>query len=204
MKKFNDAYIKIGKTKIQYLEKYNQTLKKAIIILSNSYNLNFWRKILNIILKNIFIILLHKSYIIKQNKSQSMLILLKNKDKKFKITDNEKIDIDKRIKKYQEHLKQEKTKIKTDSHNLIIIYREEGATDINASLSIGFIFYLKEKSNKFFQDKDIKIEEVKIINESKNGLIKVNEIKEEKEDDLDQKEFLNKNLKEKQLLLGVN
>lgn len=98
MKKFNDAYIKIGKTKIQYLEKYNQTLKKAIIILSNSYNLNFWRKILNIILKNIFIILLHKSYIIKQNKSQSMLILLKNKDKKFKITDNEKIDIDKRIK----------------------------------------------------------------------------------------------------------
>ena len=173
MKKFNDAYIKIGKTKIQYLEKYNQTLKKAIIILSNSYNLNFWRKILNIILKNIFIILLHKSYIIKQNKSQSMLILLKNKDKKFKITDNEKIDIDKRIKKYQEHLKQEKTKIKTDSHNLIIIYREEGATDINASLSIGFIFYLKEKSNKFFQDKDIKIEEVKIINENKNGLIKV-------------------------------
>lgn len=196
-KSFNDAYLKVGKAKIQYLEKYNQTLQNELINLLNPYNLIFWRKISNIILKNIFIILLHKKYIIKQNKSQSILIVLKSKDEKFKITDNKTKDIDKRIKIFQESLKHEKTNIKTDSHKSIIIFNEEGEAYINDSLSIGFLFYLREKSNKASQDNDIKIEELKILNEGKNGLIKVKEIKEEKDDDSHQIEV---NEKEEEII----
>lgn len=172
-------------------------MQNELINLLNPYNLIFWRKISNIILKNIFIILLHKKYIIKQNKSQSILIVLKSKDEKFKITDNKTKDIDKRIKIFQESLKHEKTNIKTDSHKSIIIFNEEGEAYINDSLSIGFLFYLREKSNKASQDNDIKIEELKILNEGKNGLIKVKEIKEEKDDDSHQIEV---NEKEEEII----
>ena len=44
----HSEYINIANKKIEYLEKYYKSLKNIIINLSNPYNLNFWRKISNI------------------------------------------------------------------------------------------------------------------------------------------------------------
>ena len=73
----HSEYIIISNKKIEYLEKYYKSLKNIIINLSNPYNLNFWRKISKIILKNIFIFLRNNKLIISQKKDHLILAKLK-------------------------------------------------------------------------------------------------------------------------------
>ena len=148
----------------------NKSLKNVIINLSNPYNFNFWRKISNIILKNIFIILRNNKLTIVQNKDNSILKKLENyfNEKKFELNINNK-----KYNKYKkgsknpvftiikEKLKKYNNEIKTNitiqnisqaadeerSYNLIVIYNKD-KPDIIASLSIDFLFFLKEKGNQ--------------------------------------------------------
>ena len=53
----NSSYFDVAKIKINYLDAVICSLNNIITNLSNPYNFNLWRKISNIILKNIFIIL---------------------------------------------------------------------------------------------------------------------------------------------------
>lgn len=111
-----------------------------MINLSNSYNLNFWRKISNIILKNIFIILHQKKFIIIQNKSWSILEELQKNAEKFKGKDAYR-DICQKFEDYKKSLSgldhvNNPNKIapsadKERKFNLIIIYKDEAA-DIDA------------------------------------------------------------------------
>ena len=86
----NLAYSNIAQKKISYLEAYIQSLKNIIINLSNPYNFNLWRKISNILLKNIFIILKNKGFTINQNKDKTVYddlseIIQKTKKPNYKI-----------------------------------------------------------------------------------------------------------------------
>ena len=149
----NSSNLIISKRKIDYLENYIKSLKNTINNLSNPYNFNFWRKIANIILKNMFIILKNKNFTIKQNKNRSIYNELK------KIIDKKKNPNDKLIKKLNIYLKDldKKNKNITESlspsgdkkrvFNLITIEKNKKAEAI-LSLSIDFLFFLKEVGNK--------------------------------------------------------
>ena len=152
-KMVNTSYLNIGKKKIEYLENYNHALKNTVINFSNPYNLNFWRKISNIILKNIFIALNKKNFNIIQNKDKALLQQIRTYAND--ISTNRKKEILKKIKDYENDInKANVNKTSTDSHsadkerkfNLITIYNK-GQADVKSSLSIDFLFYLKEKGN---------------------------------------------------------
>ena len=152
----NSSYLKIANRKLDYLENYIESLKNTIVNLSNPYNLNFWRKISNIILKNLFIILKNKDYTLNQNKDESIYENLKSIVDKMKNPSNK---IKKKLSDYKSYLKNLKNKKgtlignlspaadKKRKYNLITIYKKEKA-DIKASLSVDFLFFLKEKGNK--------------------------------------------------------
>ena len=128
---FNYANINALKNENNYLQIYIKSLKNIIINISNPCNFNYWRKLANIILKNIFIILKNNKFTIKQNKDQSILEQIKLENNNVERTDtlNPYADKERRF-------------------NLIII-EKNGKEDIKASLTIDFLFYLKEKGNKF-------------------------------------------------------
>ena len=157
----------------------NKSLKNVIINLSNPYNFNFWRKISNIILKNIFIILRDNKLTIVQNKDNSILKKLEKylNDKKLELNINNKkynkykkgsknpvlTNIEEKLKIYKNALKPNKTiqnisqaADKERSYNLIVIYNKD-KPDIIASLSIDFLFFLKEKGNQInhFDEKEL-------------------------------------------------
>ena len=59
---FNSIEINCIKKKSEYFENIINSLKNAIINLGNPYNYNLWRKLSNIILKNLLVILSKKKY----------------------------------------------------------------------------------------------------------------------------------------------
>ena len=155
---FNSTFIDIEKKKIKYFERVILSLKNQIKNLINPYNYNLWRKISNIILKNIFVILKRKGYIIRQKCSNHLVKLLNgyrnkfNHDIKAQTLFEEKIEnITKNLikEKEQDELLSGNTEAdKKRDYNLIIIYRDKNFADINGTLSIGFLFHLKENGNK--------------------------------------------------------
>ena len=154
---FNSAIINTLKNENKYLQICTQSLKNIVTNLSNPYNFNFWRKLSNIILKNIFIILKRSKFTIHQNKDISILEQLKSMVNKKRFNKQIKTSIDERIKKYEEELKKTKEN-RTDTENPsadkkrsfnLITLNKDGKVDINASLTIDFLFYLKEEGNKF-------------------------------------------------------
>ena len=153
----NSAYINIWLKKMEYLETYNKSLQNIIINLSNPYNFNFWRKIANIILKNIFIVLERKKYKIIQNKNLSIFSELEKQGSK--VSKKNKKKFEEKLRDYKQKLDSTnsittendfKTVDKDRKFNLITIYKngQPDIPDIEASLSIDFLFFLKEQGNK--------------------------------------------------------
>ena len=169
----NLEYINNEKKQFEYLENCYESLKNMIINLSKPYNFNLWRKIANIILKNIFIILRNNKFTIIQNKDDKVLTQLEKyfnnlksemnvkykKNNKYKIVNELPIfqNIEKKLDKYKKELNSKtNTNINKNisqaadeesAYNLIVIY-DKDKPDIIASLSIDFLFFLKEKSNQ--------------------------------------------------------
>ena len=186
----NSKYLKVQKKNSEYLEQYIGSLKNTIINLSNPYDFNFWKKIANIILKNIFVILNMKKFDIRQESKQSILNQLYSKFKEKNIYINN--NIKNRLILYENNLKIKK-EINTNNnlsdeadkkrdYNLIIIYKDN-KPDIISSLSTDFLFYLKEKGNKFnhfdevilthilFNNLNIEENEFDFVEEEKEGKI---------------------------------
>ena len=183
----NSKYLKVQKKNSEYLEQYIGSLKNTIINLSNPYDFNFWRKIANIILKNIFVILNMKKFDLRQESKQSILNQLYSKFKEKKIYINN--NIKNRLILYENNLKIKKeinnlsdAADKKRDYNLIIIYKDD-KPDIISSLSTDFLFYLKEKDNKFnhfdevilthilFNNLNIEENEFDFVEEEKEGKI---------------------------------
>ena len=150
----NSSYLKLGKMKNEYLGSYIQLLKKAINNLSNPYNFNFWRKLSNIILKNIFIILKKNNFAIVQNKNISILDGIESIANEMKTKYNIKEDTFKKIESEKNNIKEgnqnENSSPYSDKNrkfNLITIAKN-GKVHILGSLAINFLFYLKEKGNQ--------------------------------------------------------
>ena len=215
---FNSSYLKVLEHKNKYLEAYIKSLQNIEINLSNPHNFNLWRKVSNIILTNIFIILIKKNYIIKQNKGKFIIKQIQSTINKTIFGDKiknqtTKIVDDLKIKSKDEILNRlvslspavDKNRI----YNLINVEKNNRA-DIIASLSIDFLFYLKELGNKFvhldesilnyilfsdlniIEEKDLEDEENKteskeiIIREINEGNKKMNDIiKQEPEEKID-------------------
>ena len=155
---FNETNLDIDKKKIEYLDNNNELLNNTIKNLSNPYNFNLWRKISNIILKNIFVILNKKNYIISQKLSKQILNELKRRQNDVKddlALYNKKLSIYiKNLEKQENSGKNNISKIdipraadKIRFFNLIVILKN-GEYEIKPSLSIEFLFYLKENGNK--------------------------------------------------------
>ena len=190
----NAALIKIEKTKSDYLDNLNRKLINTMKNLANPYNFNLWRKVSNMLLKNIFVILKNDKFELRQNLSNGIKNLLISNACKNKIYNTE---FKEKIRNYESKYNSSNTNIITQNlsnsadkkrvYNLVAIYKNN-SPDITASLSIDFLFYLKEKGNQvnhfdekvlnfiLFNDmnivevenKDVKIEEEKtniIINE---------------------------------------
>ena len=188
----NSALLKIEKKKNEYLDKYIQSLKNIVINLSNPYNFNFWRKVVNIILKNIFIALKIKGFSLEQNLDQK--IYNKLKFYQSKIDEEKREEYDKKCDKYKKKLNIIKSQSKTKnispsadkerSYNLITISKN-GKDDVKSSLSIDFLFYLKEKGNQFNHFDEIVLnfilfQELNIIDEENEIIIKEDQTKEKK------------------------
>ena len=150
----NSVYLKISKRKIDYLENYIKSLKKIIIDLSNPYNINLWRKIANIILKNFLIILKNNDFTVVQKKTQSIYDDL---EKLIKDIKKSSMNVKNKLKNYENDLKEQK-KVSTQCSSPaadkkrffnIITIKKKSEWDIACSLSIEFLFFLKEKGNKF-------------------------------------------------------
>ena len=157
---FNSLYFNVSKKHIEYLEAYNKSLKITISNLSNPYNFNLWRKIANIILKNIFPILKHNNkFEIVQNQNLSVIeeiekIVKTKKNSELKKEYLKKIQIIKNKLKPKKDPKGTKANTNTLSpsgdkirkFNLITI-KKDNKYDINSSLSVDFLFHVKEKGN---------------------------------------------------------
>ena len=187
---FNLTIINIEKKRNEYLETAINSLKKIIINLANPYNFNLWRKLTNIILKNIFVILHKKKFELFQYDNFSVLKQLnfykkfiheeeEKKEEKINKEKSEVIEGDKkelkkgenkddkkeekkeepkrsyyeRVKQYEDRCKKQNKDIfssgtsaadKARNFNIIIV-----KNNVKYSLSIDFLFYLKEKGNKF-------------------------------------------------------
>ena len=147
---FKSAEIDSEKKKVKYLENSIISLKQTIINLGNPYNFNLWRKLSNIILKNLFVILHKKKYKLLQYCNRSVLKSLQNYESKFK---GEKLTAFKdKVKKYEERLNGQiggvqssgaSTADKEKAFNIIVVENQ-----IKYSLVIDFLFFLKEKGNK--------------------------------------------------------
>ena len=147
---FKSAEIDSEKKKVKYLENSIISLKQTIINLGNPYNFNLWRKLSNIILKNLFVILHKKKYKLLQYCNRSVLKSLQNYESKFK---GEKLTAFKdKVKKYEERLNGQiggvqssgtSEEDKERAFNIIVVENQ-----IKYSLVIDFLFFLKEKGNK--------------------------------------------------------
>ena len=147
---FKSAEIDSEKKKVKYLENSIISLKQTIINLGNPYNFNLWRKLSNIILKNLFVILHKKKYKLLQYCNRSVLKSLQNYESKFK---GEKLTAFKdKVKKYEERLNGQiggvqssgaSAEDKERAFNIIVVENQ-----IKYSLVIDFLFFLKEKDNK--------------------------------------------------------
>ena len=147
---FKSAEIDSEKKKVKYLENSIISLKQTIINLGNPYNFNLWRKLSNIILKNLFVILHKKKYKLLQYCNRSVLKSLQNYESKFK---GEKLTAFKdKVKKYEERLNGQIGGVQSSgasaadkerAFNIIVVENQ-----IKYSLVIDFLFFLKEKDNK--------------------------------------------------------
>ena len=186
----NSALLKIEKKKNEYLDKYIQSLKNIVINLSNPNNFNFWLKISNIILKNIFVALKIKGFSLDQNLDQK--IYSKLESYRSKIDEKKRVEYDKKCDNYKTKMSKMKDRSKTKdispsadserSYNLITI-SQKGKDDIKSSLSIDFLFYLKEKGNQFnhFDEKVLDFiifNELNIIDEENEIIIQADQTKE--------------------------
>ena len=144
------AEIDSEKKKVKYLENSIISLKQTIINLGNPYNFNLWRKLSNIILKNLFVILHKKKYKLLQYCNRSVLKSLQNYESKFK---GKKLTaFEDKVKKYEERLNGQiggvqysgaSAEDKERAFNIIVVENQ-----IKYSLVIDFLFFLKEKGNK--------------------------------------------------------
>ena len=147
---FKFAEIDSEKKKVKYLENSIISLKQTIINLGNPYNFKLWRKLSNIILKNLFVILHKKKYKLLQYCNRSVLKSLQNYESKFK---GEKLRAFKdKVKKYEERLNGQIGGVQSSgasaadkerAFNIIVVENQ-----IKYSLVIDFLFFLKEKDNK--------------------------------------------------------
>jgi len=187
----NSSYFDVDKIKINYLDAVICSLNNIVTKLSNPYNFNLWRKISNIILKNIFIILKSNKFTISQNVNESLSRELISQDNKNKIRDMK--EFNKRIKNYEAKSK-DKGKITTKNisptadkerqFNLITIYNGN-KPEITASLSIDFLFYLKERGNEInhFDEKILNL--ILFDNlEIKGEIVDQKELEEEKTNEI--------------------
>ena len=185
----NSSYFDADKIKINYLDAVICSLNNIITKLSNPYNFNLWRKISNIILKNIFIILKSNKFTISQNVNESLSRELISQANKNKIRDMK--EFNKRIENYQA---KDKAKITTKNispaadkerqFNLITIYNGN-KPEITASLSIDFLFYLKERGNEInhFDEKILNL--ILFDNlEIKGEIVNKKELEEEKTNEI--------------------
>ena len=115
---FNHLNLNVLRNEKQYLQICIQSLKNIIKNLSNPYNYNFWTKLTNIILKNIFIILKKNNFTINQNKEQYIIDQIKNMIEKKRFDENINNSINKKITKYEEDLKGgEVNRTNTENHS---------------------------------------------------------------------------------------
>ena len=147
---FNSIEINCIKKKSEYFENIINSLKNTMINLGNPYNYNLWRKLSNIILKNLLVILSKKKYKFLQYKNKTVLSNLKYYESKLKKT--QLLDFQDKIKKYEENLENQEQNIsfkgtsladRKRNYNIIVVENQ-----IKYSLIIGFLFFLKEKDNK--------------------------------------------------------
>ena len=85
----NLTILNIKQKKNEYLDNVLKSLKNIIRNLYNNYNFNFWRKLSNIILKNILIILYKKKFELFQYYNYSVLNQLNNYRKIFEEKEEE-------------------------------------------------------------------------------------------------------------------
>ena len=186
----NSSLLELGKIKIEYLDTIIYHLKDTVTKLTNPYNINLWREVSNIILKNLFVILKNKGFSIRQNAQKIILNNLLSYAQKNNIQNNE--GFKKKISIYKNKLKskplvstknQSPAADKDRSFNLITLYKDN-SPEIIGSLCINFLFYLKELGNKVahFDEQildlilfdDLNIKEIKKI-DVKNEEKKVND-----------------------------
>ena len=149
-----NTLLDVEKKKVELLDNVVQSLKKNVINLSNPYELNLWRKIANIILKNLFVILIKNKYTISQNTPCSIKNDLAKIKETIKLSNEKKKSLDDKIAFYANDNPNKKD-LETDSpcadkkrsFNLITINKDNKG-DITCSLSSEFLFYLKEKGNE--------------------------------------------------------
>ena len=150
----NSSLLELGKIKDEYLDTIIYHLKDTVTKLTNPYNINLWRKVSNIILKNLFVILKNKGFSIRQNAQKIILNNLLSYAQKNNIQNNE--GFKKKISIYKNKLKSKPLTLtknqspaadKDRSFNIITLYKDN-SPEIIGSLCIDFLFYLKELGNK--------------------------------------------------------
>ena len=201
--KLNYGLIEFERSKIDYLEGLIVSLKNTIKNLANPYNFNLWRKLSNIILKNIFVILSkNKNYSISQKTIQSTIYGLKDLKNRYKIKG------EKKLKAFQTKLEKLNSQLKTKSQTKfkvnpsadkernfsLIIISKNNINDIKINLSVEFLFCIKENGNQLnhfdeellnlllFDDFDIIIEQQKEFDEKESQNIINNKEDEECEE----------------------
>ena len=150
----NSALINVEKMNCDYLDNLNQKLINGMKNLANLYNFNLWRKVSNMLLKNIFVILKNNKFEFRQNPSNSIKNILASNAYKNNIY-NEQFEL--KIKKYENKFNSYNNNIiiqnlsnaadEKKGYNLVTIYKDN-KPDIIASLSSDFLFFLKEKGNQ--------------------------------------------------------
>ena len=85
----NSALIKIEKTKSDYLDNLNHKLINAMKNLASPDNFNLWRKVSNMLLKNIFVILKNNKFELRQSLSNGIKNLLISNARKNNIYNKE-------------------------------------------------------------------------------------------------------------------
>ena len=151
---FNSNEININKKKIEFLENENKLLINNAKALTNSYNYNLRRKIINIILKNIFVILSKKNYSFEQKYSYAVLSELYKRKKEMSKHDSNNFQNEINIYKNNLYNQDSNSNLisstsadKEKTFNLILVKKGNNYEVIH-TLSIEFTFFLKEKANK--------------------------------------------------------
>ena len=151
---FNSNEININKKKIEFLENENKLLINNAKALTNSYNYNLRRKIINIILKNIFVILSKKNYSFEQKYSYAVLSELYKRKKEMSKHDSNNFQNEINIYKNNLYNQDSNSNLisstsadKEKTFNLILV-KKGNNYEVIPTLSIEFTFFLEEKANK--------------------------------------------------------